>query len=127
MVRTGLMRGVGGDLRRFLGNSLSNRVLAFGAGLGVTVLLQSSSATCLLVTSFAERGLMATAPALAVMLGADVGTSLVAQLLSLNLRWLSPLLILAGVIAFMTGSSGRSRDLGRAVIGLGLMLLALRL
>lgn len=127
MVRTGLMRGIGGDLRRFLGGSLSNRLLAFGAGLGTTVLLQSSSATCLLVTSFAGRGLVATAPALAVMLGADVGTSLVAQLLSLNLGWLSPLLLLIGVIAFMSGGSGRTRDLGRAVIGLGLMLLALRL
>jgi phosphate:Na+ symporter len=127
MVRTGLMRGVGGDLRKFLGNSLSNRLFAFGAGLGTTILLQSSSATCLLVTSFAGRGLVATAPALAVMLGADVGTSLVAQLLSLNLGWLAPLLILIGVVAFMTGNSGRRRDLGRAVIGLGLMLLALRL
>jgi len=127
MVRTGLMRGVGGDLRRFLGGSLSNRLLAFGAGLGTTVLLQSSSATCLLVTSFAGRGLVATAPALAVMLGADVGTSLVAQLLSLDLGWLSPLLVLVGVIAFLSGDSGRRRDLGRAVIGLGLMLLALRL
>jgi phosphate:Na+ symporter len=127
MVRTGLMRGVGGDLRRFLGRSLGNRAYAFAAGLGVTVLLQSSSATCLLATSFAERGLMATAPALAVMLGADVGTSLVAQLLSLNLHWLSPLLVLAGVIAFMSSDSGQHRDIGRAVIGLGLMLLALRL
>lgn len=127
MVRTGLMRGVGGDLRRFLGNSLSNRLLAFGAGLGTTVLLQSSSATCLLVTSFAGRGLVATAPALAVMLGADVGTSLVAQLLSLGLDWLAPLLILIGVVAFMSSTSGQRRDLGRAVIGLGLMLLALRM
>ena len=61
-------------------------------GLGVTGLLQSTTATALMTASFAARGLVATAPALAVMLGADVGTSLVAQALSFDLDWLSPLL-----------------------------------
>jgi phosphate:Na+ symporter len=125
MVRTGVMRGYGGELRRVLGRALRRRPAAFAAGLGVTGILQSSTATALITASFAERGLMATAPALAVMLGADVGTSLVVQALSFRLDWLSPLLVLAGVVAFMVGKSSRQRDLGRAAIGLGLMLLAL--
>ncbi|MBI1779071.1 MAG: Na/Pi cotransporter family protein [Proteobacteria bacterium] len=127
MVRTGVLRAFGADLRRAVGVGLRNRLSAFGAGFAVTGLLQSSTATALMTASFAERGLVATAPALAVMLGADVGTSLVAQALSIDLGWLSPLLVLAGVAAFMVSSSTRWRDLGRAVIGLGLMLLALRL
>src|SRR3546814_811772 len=61
------------------------------------------------------------------MLGADVGTTLVAQLLSLDISWLSPVLIFGGLIAFHAGRRKRVRDLGRLAIGLGLMLLALSL
>lgn len=125
MVRTGVMRAFGGDLRLVLGRALRRRLTAFAAGLGVTAILQSSTATALLTASFAERGLMATAPALAVMLGADVGTSLVVQALSFGLDWVAPLLVLGGVVAFMAGRRARWRDLGRAAIGLGLMLIAL--
>jgi len=127
MVRTGMTRAFGGALRQVLGNQLGNRFKAFFAGLGVTALLQSSTATCLMTASFAGRGLMVVAPALAVMLGADVGTTLVAQLFSLDISWLSPVLILIGVVAFMAGKRRQTRDLGRLVIGLGLMLLSLSL
>lgn len=127
MVRTGVLRAYGGDLRHFIGVGMRRRLSAFGVGLGVTAVLQSSTATALITASFAERGLMATAPALAVMLGADVGTSLVAQILSFDLGVVSPLLIVLGVAAFSAGGATRRRDLGRAVIGVGLMLLALRL
>ena len=127
MVRTGMTRAFGSALRQILGNQLDNRFKAFFAGLGVTALLQSSTATCLMTASFAGRGLMVVAPALAVMLGADVGTTLVAQLFSLNISWLSPVLILIGVVAFMAGKRRQTRDLGRLVIGLGLMLLSLSL
>lgn len=127
MVRTGVTRAWGGEVRRFLGWSLSNRLKAFFAGLGVTVLLQSSSATSLLAASFAGQGLMATAPALAVVLGADVGTTLVAQALSFDFSLLSPILLTIGVVLFLNASGGTKRDVGRLVVGLGLMLLALKL
>ena len=77
IVRTGVLRLYGGDLRRVLRHSVSNRVAAFFAGVGVTGLIQSSTATALIVAAFAGQGIIDTAPALAVMLGADVGTSLV--------------------------------------------------
>jgi phosphate:Na+ symporter len=127
MVRTGVLRAIGGDLRRQLGHSMRNRFSAFGTGLGVTLLLQSSSATAMMASSFASRGMVTTASALAIMLGADVGTSLVAQVYSFRPPALSPLLILAGVIVFMSSQATRWRDLGRALIGLGLVLLALQL
>ncbi len=127
MVRTGMTRAFGSALRQILGNQLDNRIKAFLAGLGVTALLQSSTATCLMTASFAGRGLMVVAPALAVMLGADVGTTLVAQVFSLDISWLSPVLILVGVVAFLAARRRQMRDLGRLVIGLGLMLLALSL
>ncbi len=127
MVRTGMTRAFGADLRKVVARGTANRLAAFAAGLGVTILLQSSMATALILVSFAGRGLIALTPALAVMLGADVGTTLVAQVLSLDVFWLSPLLILAGVLSFRSAEGGRPRHLGRVAIGVGLMLLALRL
>jgi phosphate:Na+ symporter len=84
MVRTGVERAYGGTLRAGLGRALGNRLRAFAAGLGVTVVLQSATATCLLVASFAGQGLLPGAASLAAMLGADLGTAIAAQILSLD-------------------------------------------
>jgi len=127
MVRTGFQRAYGADLRQIIRSGTRNRFLAFLAGLGVTGLVQSSTATALMTASFASRELIAPAAALAVMLGADVGTSLVAQVLSLKIGFLSPVFILAGVVMFMSSKRTRWRDLGRVGIGLGLLLLAIKL
>jgi phosphate:Na+ symporter len=127
IVRTGILRLWGGDLRRFLRQSVSNRYKAFFAGLGITALIQSSTATAMMVASFVGQGLIATAPALAVMLGADVGTALVTVLFSLDLSWLSPFLIVAGVTLFMRRESTKIGRFGRVLIGLGLIILALQL
>src|SRR4029077_5318124 len=125
MVQSGIMRAFGADLRRFLGVALRTRFTAFLAGAGVTAVLQSSTATGLMTTAFAARGLVTLVPALAIMLGANVGTSLVAQLLSFDISALTPILLMIGVIAFKRGGRTRTRDLGRVAIGLGLMLLSL--
>ena len=127
LVRTSILRVYGAELRRFLSVNVGNRFMAMLAGLGVTSLLQSSTATSLLTTSFAGSGLIATAPALAIMLGADIGTSLAAVFLSRDLSWLSPLLIFAGVIVFLSKQRTTAEHLGRVAIGLGLMMLALQL
>jgi phosphate:Na+ symporter len=127
MVRTGLTRAFGASLRRAIGACSRNRFTAFVGGLGLTGLLQSSTATALLLASFAGRGLISLPIALAVMLGANVGTTLTSQVLSFDLGWLSPLMIAAGVIAFMTSDSDKPHHLGRVAIGLGLMLLSLKL
>lgn len=127
MVQTGVQRAFGPSLRQFLGVTLSRRLAAFLAGLGVTAVLQSSTATGLMVAGFAAEGLVDLVPALAVMLGANVGTTLIVQLLSFNVSRVATLLILAGVIAFRRGGATQARDLGRVGIGLGLMLLALHL
>jgi phosphate:Na+ symporter len=127
MVRIGITDAWGSEVRTALGASLSNRFKAFFTGLGVTVLLQSSSATALLTASFSGQGIINTGPALAVLLGADVGTTLVAQILTFDLSVLSPILIAIGVAMFTYSDSGRARDTGRLVLGIGMMLLALKL
>ncbi len=127
IVRTGILRVYGSNLRKILSRSVEKRPLAFAAGIGVTALVQSSNATALLATSFVATGLMALAPALAIMLGADVGTALMARVLTLDLSWLSPLLIFFGVIFFLGRQKSRLGQLGRVFIGLGLIILALQL
>jgi phosphate:Na+ symporter len=124
MVQTGVQRAFGAKLRGFLGRTLKNRLSAFFAGLGITALLQSSTAAGLMVTGFAAGGLVDLVPALAVMLGANVGTTLIVQLLSFNVVEIAPALILVGVLMFRRASAG-PRDFGRVLIGLGLMLMAL--
>ena len=125
MVGSGVQRGFGTVLRHWLGRNLDNRLSAFFTGLGITALLQSSTATGLLATSFAATGVIALAPALAVMLGANVGTALLTQLLSFNVALIGPPLVLAGVLAFRWAANSRAKNLGRVGIGLGLMLMAL--
>lgn len=127
IVRTGLLRIYGANLRRVLASSVRNRVAAVFAGMGVTTLLQSSTATALIASSFVGQGLIATAPALAIVLGADIGTSVMAQIFSLDLSWLSPLFILVGVILFLSRRNTNAGRLGRVAIGFGLIILALQL
>src|ERR1700736_297098 len=127
MVHSGIVRAFGADLRRFLGIALRNRFLAFLTGIFVTALLQSSTATGLMTASFVTGGAVDLVPALAIMLGANVGTALIVQVLSFNVSALAPVFLLAGIIAFRRGGRTRTRDLGRVAIGLGLMLLALHI
>jgi len=126
MVQTGVQRAFGGGLRTFLGRTLRHRFAAFLSGLGVTALLQSSTATGLMVAGFSAGGLVDLVPALSVMLGANVGTTFIVQVLSFDVAALSPALILVGVFLFRRDTSTRTHDLSRVFIGLGLMLLALQ-
>jgi len=124
MAQSGVQRAFGPRLRQILGFALGNRVKAFFAGIGVTVLLQSSTATGLMAASFTASGVVDLLPALAVMLGANVGTALIVQVLSFDIAAVAPVLILAGYVMFRR-EQPLVHDLGRALIGLGLMLLAL--
>jgi phosphate:Na+ symporter len=127
MVHTGVVRAFGGNLRQALAIGLKSRWKAFLAGLGITALLQSSTATALMSTSFIAGGFMSLVPALAVTLGANVGTTLIVQVLTFNVAALAPILVLAGLIGFNKGAKTRTKDLGRVAIGVGLILLALNL
>jgi phosphate:Na+ symporter len=127
MVLTGVMRAFGPNLRRYLGKAVGNRFTAFAAGLGLTAILQSSTAAGLMTASLAGDGIVPLVPALAIMLGANVGTTLIVQLLSFNVTAAAPVLFLIGVVTFRVGGQSLSRALGRIAIGLGLTLLALHI
>jgi phosphate:Na+ symporter len=127
LVRTGILRVLGANLRAVLAQATGNRATAALAGVGVTAVVQSSTATALIVAAFVGQGLVTLPAALAVMLGADVGTSLMAVVFHFDLSWLSPLLIFIGVVMFIARQSTTVGRVGRILIGLGLMLLALSL
>lgn len=127
MVTSGVLRGYGSYLRRWLGQSLNHPLTAFLVGLVITAALQSSTATGLMATSFAASGILDLVPGLTVMLGANVGTTLIVQALSFNVAMVAPIFILVGVILFNRWHEGYLKNLGRVAIGLGLMLLALHL
>ena len=125
MVQTGVQRTFGPKLRGFLGRALRNRFSAFAAGGAVTVAIQSSTATALMLAAFSAGGLVELAPALAVMLGANVGSTLVVQALSFDVFILAPLLLVGGVVLFRRAREA-PQAFGRVLIGLGLLLTALR-
>src|ERR1700754_1874177 len=112
MVQRGIQRAFGARLRSFLAQRLGNRVSAFLAGLGVTALLQSSTATGLMVTGFTAEGLVGLVPALAVMLGANVGTTLIVQFLAFDVSRVAPIFVLGGYLLFLRARAGM-RDFGR--------------
>lgn len=126
MVKNGFTRAYATSLQRVIATNTSNRVKAFFAGLGVTAILQSSTATTMICSSFATKKMIGTTAALAVIIGADVSTTLVAQVLTFDLSWIIPMFLFVGVFMHHRYEhKGRLRHVARALIGLGLILLSL--
>ena len=112
MVRTGILRAFGADLRHLLSRAIGNRFAAFLAGLTLTAVLQSSTATGLMAASFASEGLVALVPALAIMLGANVGTTLIVQLFSFNIATAAPVLFIVGLGMLNAANAGWCHIIG---------------
>ena len=127
MVRTGVERAYGDILRQRLRAILRNPLLAVGAGAALAICLQSATAVALIVGSFAGSGIVGGTAGLLAVLGADVGSSLVVKLLSFDLSHLVPLCLVAGTIMFMSTQRRDWLQLGRILIGIGLLILSLRL
>ncbi len=125
-VKDGVTRAFGMKLRSVLATGTQNGPRSFFSGFFATVALQSSTATALTVASFAERDLIKPRMAQVVLLGANVGTAVTAWIVAAGVEWLSPLLILAGIV-LKKGSSNARQGGGTALIGIGLMLLSLHL
>lgn len=125
MVRTGVERASGPALRQALRRAGEGRVRAALIGLGLAVGLQSSTAVALLATGFVASGILGGATGLALMLGADVGSALVVKILSFDLDWLVPVLLVTGGIMFLKFEGRRVRQIGRILLGIAFILLSL--
>ncbi len=125
-VKDGVTRAFGLKLRTILATSTRNGARSFVSGFFATIALQSSTATALTVASFAERDLIRPRMAQIVLLGANVGTAVTAWIFATGVAWLSPLLILSGIV-LRKGNSNARQGGGTALVGVGLMLLSLHL
>ena len=126
-VTQGVVKGFGPRLRSVLATGLSSPYRAMGAGLGVTLALQSSTATAMMASSFTAKGALALAPGYWLMLGANLGTALVARLLALPIYLLAPVLLLVSIFAHRNATTSRWKFLADASFGLGLMLMSLKM
>jgi len=127
MVRTGMERALRTRLRQLMTGLAKSHMRGAGVGLLMAVLLQSSTAVAMLAASFAASGKLSIGAGLAIMLGADLGSALVVQILSLKVNWLLPLLVSVGVFLFFKGRSRGVRQSGRILVGIALVLLSLQM
>jgi len=125
LVGDGLQRAAGTRLRHILSTLSGNRLKALAVGAGVTALLQSSSATTVMLVGFASAGLLSLRQTIGVILGADIGTTVTVQLLAFNLLDLAPLIVFAGWAASL--AKGTLGYVGRAVLGFGFLFLGMKL
>ncbi len=125
-IKRAVLRGYGTQVQAGIAIGTKNRFVALFSGIVATLLLQSSTAAALLASSFVGRGLMTVSAGLAIMIGADIGTSLVAQILSFKMEWLAPLLLSGGIIMHLIYDDGsHKRFMARIIMGLGFMLMGL--
>lgn len=127
MVQTGFSRLLGSKLERVLRRATRTRPQAFSVGAGSALMLQSSTAVVLMIAGFASSGMMTVSAALATVLGAELGASIAALILNLDVRVLAAPLLFLGYMLFITSQNRVNKHIGRIVIGLGLVLLALTL
>lgn len=127
MVRTGVERAYGEVLRRRLRATLRNPLAGVVAGTGLAIALQSATAVALLVGSFVGSGIVGGAAGLVAVLGADLGSAIVVKMLSFDLSLLVPICLFAGTAIFLATERRSWRQFGRILVGVGLLLLSLRL
>ncbi len=125
LVRTGVERGWAVQLRSWLRRGAQNRLVAAASGTAAAVLLQSSTAVAILTANFVATGTLAAKAGFAVLLGGDLGSAIVAQILLTRADWLVPVLLVAGVAIFQRSVAREWRMAGRILIGLALIFVAL--
>jgi phosphate:Na+ symporter len=123
----GLQRLAGARLRQVLTHLTTNRVAALLTGAGVTALIQSSTATTIMLIGFVQAGLLSLHQAMGVILGADIGTTFTVQLLAFHIYDYALLLVGLGFALTFLGRRRLFKDLGHAVLGFGLIFLGLKL
>lgn len=123
----GLQRAAGAKLRNFLLTATDNRLKGVGVGAAITALLQSSSATTVMLVGFVGAGLMGLTQTMGVILGADIGTTITVQIIAFKVYDYSIGLVGLGIIISFLGRSGRWKDVGQALLGFGLVFLALKI
>ena len=121
----GLEKLSGGKLEKILENLSSNRVKAVLVGAAVTAIIQSSSATTVMVVGFVNSGIMHLSQAVGFIMGANIGTTVTSQLVSFNLSEIAPVFLMAGVIMVLFMNNPTVQKIGEVVLGFGVLFMGL--
>jgi phosphate:Na+ symporter len=121
IMSTGLKNAAGDNLRTILEHATTNRFVAVLVGIAVTILIQSSSATDVMVIGFVNSGLMSLAQAIGIIMGANIGTTITAQLTAFNLSQFAPLILFAGAIMYLFLKKNLVRYIGMVILGFGML------
>lgn len=125
MMSDGLEKVAGDRMRRVLEVLTTNRLAAVGVGTGVTALVQSSSATTVMVVGFVNAGLMTLLQATGVIMGANIGTTITAQLIAFNLSDVAPFILFAGMLMTVFVKKRKIARIGEIVLGFGVLFVGL--
>ena len=126
LIGEGLQRAAGGHLRHLLTRMTRTRLAAVASGALVTAIIQSSSATTLMLIGFVSAGLLTFPQSLGMILGADIGTTVTVQLLAFRVQELSLLLVGAGFALSFFSRRGLLKSLGQVVLGFGFIFLGMK-
>ncbi|NOX39779.1 MAG: Na/Pi cotransporter family protein [Alphaproteobacteria bacterium] len=126
MVQTGIERSMGPSFRRIVTRYRDNRVQTALAGILLAIILQSATAAGLLAAGFSASGVMSFTGGLGIVLGADLGSAMVVQILSFRPEWLIPVLLALGGYLFLKVEGRTPKQIGRILLGIAFILLALR-
>ncbi len=121
IMSTGLKNACGNNLQSVLEKATKNRALAITVGVGMTMLIQSSSATDVMVIGFVNSGLMKLTQAIGVIMGANIGTTITAQITAFNLSNYTPLILFLGVILYVFVKRTLIKHIGSIIMGFGML------
>lgn len=121
IMSTGLRNACGDNLQIILEHATKNKVIAVLVGLGMTMLIQSSSATDVMVIGFVNSAMMNLSQAIGVIMGANIGTTVTAQITAFNLSAITPLLLFAGAVMYLFVKRSIIRHIGSVIMGFGML------
>ncbi|MBQ1472356.1 MAG: Na/Pi cotransporter family protein [Lachnospiraceae bacterium] len=127
IMSSGLQNAAGDKIRVILEHVTSNKLIGVFLGIGVTVLVQSSSATDMMVIGFVNSGLMTLAQAILVIMGANIGTTITAQITAFDLASFAPILLFIGCIMYLFIKKPYVKHIGSIILGFGMLFVGISL
>ena len=117
----GLQKSAGSKLKRIIELLTSNVIMGVLVGMVVTMVIQSSSATTVMVVGFVNAGIMSLPQAIGVIMGANIGTTITAQLVSLDVDFLAPVALGIGIVIYMFSNKPKHKNIAEILIGFGIL------
>lgn len=125
VMSSGLRNACGDNLQTILEKATSNKIMAVFVGFAVTILVQSSSATDIMVIGFVNSGMMNLSQAIGVIMGANIGTTVTAQITAFNISAYAPVILFAGAVMFLFLKKSLVKYIGEFLMGFGMLFVGI--